>query len=278
MLHSWRCDPLNNFFLWFKLNTKISRPTLCLWTCIFPWENICACIPLAPKSIDWIQTEIEKRTTLNSRPVQLSIHTALTAHSCQFLERNFHIIRSPFPHSTQTSTKSTGQYSKLISALRLLHCLKCPPPIQKTKQITHSKKRNKQKNNQTMFIHFTLTLFLRMWGGGPGGAVRLEQNIHVIYHYSCTFMGLPWWLRWWRILPAIQETQVQSPGQENPLEKGMTIHSSMLAWRIPWMEEPGGYNPWGPKELDMAEWLTLSKLSHTLTTTLLFLQFTGLVS
>ena len=141
MLHPWRCDPLNNFSLWFELNTKISRPTLCLWTCIFPWANICAYIPLAPKSIDWIHTEIEKRTTLNSRPVQLSIHTALTAHSCQFLERNFHIIRSPFPHSTQTSTKSTGQYSKLISALRLLHCLKCLPPIQKTKQITHSKKK-----------------------------------------------------------------------------------------------------------------------------------------
>jgi len=33
----------------------------------------------------------------------------------------------------------------------------------------------------------------------------------------------------------------------------MTTHSSILAWRIPWTEEPGGYNPWGPKELDMAE-------------------------
>ena len=105
---------------------------------------------LAPITIDWIHTEIGKRTTLDSRPVHLSIHTALTAHSCQFLERNFHTIRSPFPHSTQTRTKSTGQYSKLISALRLLHCLKCPPPMQKTKQRTHSKKRNK---NQSDYIH-----------------------------------------------------------------------------------------------------------------------------
>ena len=39
-------------------------------------------------------------------------------------------------------------------------------------------------------------------------------------------------------LPAMQETQVQSLGQEDPLEKGMTIHSSVLAWRIPWIEEP----------------------------------------
>ena len=41
-------------------------------------------------------------------------------------------------------------------------------------------------------------------------------------------------------LPAIQETWVRSLGQEDPLEKGMAIHSSILAWRIPWTEEPGG--------------------------------------
>ena len=35
------------------------------------------------------------------------------------------------------------------------------------------------------------------------------------------------------------ETQVQSPGQEDPLEEGMATHSSILAWRIPWTEEPG---------------------------------------
>ena len=38
--------------------------------------------------------------------------------------------------------------------------------------------------------------------------------------------------------PAMQETWVQSLGQENPLEKGMATHSSILAWRIPWTEEP----------------------------------------
>ena len=41
-------------------------------------------------------------------------------------------------------------------------------------------------------------------------------------------------------LPAMQETQVQSPSQEDPLEKGMVTHSSILAWRIPGTEEPGG--------------------------------------
>ena len=40
-------------------------------------------------------------------------------------------------------------------------------------------------------------------------------------------------------LTAVQETQVQSLGQEDPLEKGMATHSSILAWRTPWTEEPG---------------------------------------
>ena len=41
-------------------------------------------------------------------------------------------------------------------------------------------------------------------------------------------------------LPAMQETQVQSLGQEDPLEKETATHSSIPAWRIPWTEEPGG--------------------------------------
>ena len=46
-------------------------------------------------------------------------------------------------------------------------------------------------------------------------------------------------------LPAMQETRVQSLGQEDPLEKGMAIHSSILAWRIPWTEVPGRLQPVG---------------------------------
>ena len=41
-------------------------------------------------------------------------------------------------------------------------------------------------------------------------------------------------------LPAMQETWVQTLGQEDPLEKEMATHSSILAWEIPWSEEPGG--------------------------------------
>ena len=41
-------------------------------------------------------------------------------------------------------------------------------------------------------------------------------------------------------LPVMQETRVRSLGQKDPLEKGMAMHSSILAWRNPWTEEPGG--------------------------------------
>ena len=44
-------------------------------------------------------------------------------------------------------------------------------------------------------------------------------------------------------LPAMQETQVQLLGWEDPLEKEMATHSSILAWRIPWTKEPGGIQP-----------------------------------
>ena len=50
--------------------------------------------------------------------------------------------------------------------------------------------------------------------------------------------------------PAMQETQVPSLGWEDPLEKGMAAHSSILAWRIPWTEEPGRLQSMGPKESD----------------------------
>ena len=56
-------------------------------------------------------------------------------------------------------------------------------------------------------------------------------------------------------LTAMQETQVQSLGWEDPLENRMATLSSIVAWRIPWTEEPGR-RPWGRKELDMTEQLT----------------------
>ena len=52
-------------------------------------------------------------------------------------------------------------------------------------------------------------------------------------------------------LPAMKKTWVRSLGWEDPMEKEMAAHSSILAWRIPWTEEPGGlYSPWGHVEQD----------------------------
>ena len=63
-------------------------------------------------------------------------------------------------------------------------------------------------------------------------------------------------------MPTVQETRVRSLGQEDPLEKGMTTHSSILAWEIPWTEEPGGLQFMGHKKSDMSERLILSLFSH----------------
>ena len=51
-------------------------------------------------------------------------------------------------------------------------------------------------------------------------------------------------------LPAVQETWVRSQGQEDPLEKEMATHSSILAWRIPQTEEPSGLQSMGSQESD----------------------------
>ena len=58
------------------------------------------------------------------------------------------------------------------------------------------------------------------------------------------------------------ETWVHSLGWEDPLDKGMATHSSILAWRIPWTERLVNYRPWAHKELDTTEPLT-----HTYITT-----------
>ena len=50
-------------------------------------------------------------------------------------------------------------------------------------------------------------------------------------------------------LPAMQETQVQLLGQEDPVEKEMATHSSILAWEIPWAEEPGGLQSVGSQRV-----------------------------
>ena len=59
--------------------------------------------------------------------------------------------------------------------------------------------------------------------------------------------------------PAVKNTWVQSPGREDALEKEMATHSSILAWSIPGHRSLAGYSPWGRKESDMTEPVTLSQ-------------------
>ena len=66
-------------------------------------------------------------------------------------------------------------------------------------------------------------------------------------------------------LPAMQETRVQFLGGEDPLENGTATHSSIPAWRIPWIEEPGGLQFMGPKRVGH-DWAT-NTFTFTLSTT-----------
>ena len=78
--------------------------------------------------------------------------------------------------------------------------------------------------------------------------------------FPVTYLGLGS-MEWWpslvaqmvKHLPTMQETWVLSLGREDPLEKAVATHSSTLAWRIPWREEPDRLHPWGHKESDTTE-------------------------
>ena len=79
-------------------------------------------------------------------------------------------------------------------------------------------------------------LFLGAWNGAEHfiGLItfHLHKNLQGKYCYLVAQMV--------KNLPAMEDTWVQSLGQEDPLEKGMATYPSTLAWRIPWTEEPGG--------------------------------------
>ena len=90
--------------------------------------------------------------------------------------------------------------------------------------------------------------------------ISVSLNVDSIYVFKQCWISLL--TQMLKNLPATWETRVQSLGQEDPLEEGMATHSSILAWRIPWIEELVSYSPWGRKESDMIERLTLSVSSN----------------
>ena len=73
-----------------------------------------------------------------------------------------------------------------------------------------------------------------------------------------------------KCLPAMQETEVQSLGQEDPLEKEMTTHSSVLAWRIPGTGEPGGLPSLGSQSQ-----IRLKRLSSSSSSSINYVGFPG---
>ena len=79
------------------------------------------------------------------------------------------------------------------------------------------------------------------WPDSPtralGRVVFLRRAVGIVYSKMTSLMA-----QRLKRLSAMQETWVRSLGREDPLEKEMEIHSSILAWKIPWTEEPGG--PW----------------------------------
>ena len=91
--------------------------------------------------------------------------------------------------------------------------------------------------------------FMTTYGGF---IVKLKLGLHGWKSTGALWEAF-WVAQMVKNLPATRETQVQSLGQENPLEKGMATHSRILAWRIPWTEEPGK----GCKESDSTKGLTV---------------------
>ena len=76
---------------------------------------------------------------------------------------------------------------------------------------------------------------------GPSGLSLYWEGNHSYLGFSVAQMV--------KILPPVQETQVLSLGQEDPLKKRMATHSSILAWRIPWTEEPGRLQSMGSQRV-----------------------------
>ena len=77
------------------------------------------------------------------------------------------------------------------------------------------------------------------WWATMHGVTKSQTQLKQLSSSSSTYKGFPGGSVV-KNLPVMQETQVLSLGWKEPLEKGMATHSSILAWRIPWTEEPGG--------------------------------------
>ena len=95
----------------------------------------------------------------------------------------------------------------------------------------------------------------------PAPAIASHPISGVKYLLStCLYVGASLAAQMVKNLPAMQETQVPCLGQEDPLEKGIATHSSILAWRIPWIEEHGGLQSTGSQRV-RHNWATSTLVS-----------------
>ena len=97
----------------------------------------------------------------------------------------------------------------------------------------------KIKTSKGSFLINVIYLIVAHW-------LQQQQKMPMLFHLSSLSEHGASLVTWTvKRLPAMRETQVQSLGQEDPLEKEMATHSSTLAWRIPWTKEPGGLQSMG---------------------------------
>ena len=104
--------------------------------------------------------------------------------------------------------------------------------------------------------HVKMWMKSKVWKGMDFrcGLIRLTWWYYIlITDISFLHIGASLVVQRLKRLPAVWETRVRSLGREDPLEKEMATHSSILAWRIPWMEELGGPQSMGRKESDTTE-------------------------
>ena len=118
----------------------------------------------------------------------------------------------------------------------------------------------------------------RAVGAGARWALGPLDRMKLMWEVRASFVGLPGCSQTVKNVPAMQETWVQSLGQEDPLEKGMVTHSSILAWRIPWTEKSGGLQAMGSQRVK-DDWATnaFTSLLRAMRSYLLFwMQWRGL--
>ena len=77
----------------------------------------------------------------------------------------------------------------------------------------------------------------------------LAANIQFLFSIQRMGRGASLVVQWWRVCLPVQEMQVQSLGQEDPLQEEMATHSSILIWEILWTEEPGGLQSLGSQRV-----------------------------